>query len=51
MRFTVFLALVVATFVACISFVAVSLRCLQDWVPTSRHTACAWLARASKICS
>ncbi|KAE8968891.1 hypothetical protein PR002_g27601 [Phytophthora rubi] len=31
--------------------VAVALRCLQDWVPTSRHTACAWLARASKVCS
>ncbi|KAE9092144.1 hypothetical protein PF007_g18638 [Phytophthora fragariae] len=31
--------------------VAVALRCLQDWVQTSRHTACAWLARASKVCS
>ncbi|KAE9265205.1 hypothetical protein PF001_g30988 [Phytophthora fragariae] len=34
-----------------VNAVAVAHRCLQGWVPTSRHTACAWLARASRACS
>ncbi|KAE9292894.1 hypothetical protein PR003_g24638, partial [Phytophthora rubi] len=31
--------------------VAVALRCLQDWIPTSRRTACAWLdAPSDHVC-